>query len=1205
MPSANRIVRHFMPFLTTVVVAASVQARPLLGEPGGVALTPVGEGDWAPDRAVTALLDDTGFVWSIASGGRDLRCFRNGDGLSDAWFLEGDHEHSTVGGYTAARAADGDGIQILYGNGNLPGSMPYRLERLRCGQPVELLAEWPAEAVPSTQALGEPELPYAFGPRGAVRADGTFCATAPNGVWCFAPGSPPRAWAALGQEDFEAELLPAVDPARDLPGFSAEYRLKSTTVTHLAFASDGRLVGRAVAEWITGPPGNPGPGAAVLWIVSLDDAGEVRVLYGPETVAPAERIASNLSSVAGYQGFVGTNLRKRLPNLTGLEIDDARGLVWLWPMMGHRLLTRGEDAATFHGIGLGAVRLDGATPDRAGHVELGRRINEVGPQNPEGLPPGFWILTRQLGTPALLLAKRDASQTLSAYTIDIDDSAADLDEDGLDGAEEAALGTSDLNADSDGGGLGDNLEARLFHTDPLAAGDDEQAMTGRHGDGDRHLGLTTLPRLQPGVSALEDLDDQPWASGWLCGRGRCASSEGRMVDLSESLTAAPTRDGRAAVGMDLAGDFARWGLPEGTKEVLASGADLSPVLGNMGDGAVVPGRDGEVFVIGDSGVVRLSPDSVLYDARQALCDAEWGSCYSGPEPLISDLFQTGAGATYPIGYDAVLNRVIVGQVAGGERWVLSVGADGPIVLARGADLDGVIYDDWSGRFPTAALAPMKALSLPEGDFFVTYALAGLPWTLPPSGVGLADGRLAPYATLDFPVPVGLRALGLNGGVYGRGAVSDEDMYPGLFALVPMGGPLAPGDAVLLGAPVSSTAEQPLRQRLGRLGRAGAYEEPWGSPTLPRRPDPLAEAGTIRGVGASASTNQLCLAGEDGRLWLLPWGAAAAELVFGVDGAADCLFRPDGGLSVLLAQPGAILEFAPGETAARDARRLETGSALRPVRFARDEGGTYYVIDELGPMGCVTPEGPAPSPHSLAAVAVGDDGDVYALERPTGRLLELERPCAGGAATPLTSPDGQEYSAEWIARTLARALPRPWLLGHLVLRPDGLIFLGPARERFGPGAGTVLDSTEPGAVYALEPSTGRVIPAVDDIGLADGPAALAFIPGATWTDAYGPETRADAGVSASDGDAGGAVNGHAADEGGCGCRTSGRSPGPVGWIGVGVVALSWGRRRSRRPATTSNASRPRSRDRTGLPRPRGASAGSRRGASLRRGGDAIR
>jgi hypothetical protein len=563
------------------------------------------------------------------------------------------------------------------------------------------------------------------------------------------------------------------------------------------------------------------------------------------------------------------------------------------------------------------------------------------------------------------------------------------------------------------------------------------------------------------------------------------------------------------------------GLPEGTKEVLASGADLSPVLGNMGDGAVVPGRDGEVFVIGDSGVVRLSPDSVLYDARQALCDAEWGSCYSGPgAPDLRSVSDRRRGdVPHRLRRRAQPRHRGTGGRrgnAGSSRWARTDRSSSP----AGADLDGVIYDDWSGRFPTAALAPMKALSLPEGDFFVTYALAGLPWTLPPSGVGLADGRLAPYATLDFPVPVGLRALGLNGGVYGRGAVSDEDMYPGLFALVPMGGPLAPGDAVLLGAPVSSTAEQPLRQRLGRLGRAGAYEEPWGSPTLPRRPDPLAEAGTIRGVGASASTNQLCLAGEDGRLWLLPWGADAAELVFGVDGAADCLFRPDGGLSVLLAQPGAILEFAPGETAARDARRLETGSALRPVRFARDEGGTYYVIDELGPMGCVTPEGPAPSPHSLAAVAVGDDGDVYALERPTGRLLELERPCAGGAATPLTSPDGQEYSAEWIARTLARALPRPWLLGHLVLRPDGLIFLGPARERFGPGAGTVLDSTEPGAVYALEPSTGRVIPAVDDIGLADGPAALAFIPGATWTDAYGPETRADAGVSASDGDAGG-------------------------------------------------------------------------------------
>jgi MYXO-CTERM domain-containing protein len=134
-----------------------------------------------------------------------------------------------------------------------------------------------------------------------------------------------------------------------------------------------------------------------------------------------------------------------------------------------------------------------------------------------------------------------------------------------------------------------------------------------------------------------------------------------------------------------------------------------------------------------------------------------------------------------------------------------------------------------------------------------------------------------------------------------------------------------------------------------------------------------------------------------------------------------------------------------------------------------------------------------------------------------------------------------------------------------------------------------DSTEPGAVYALEPSTGRVIPAVDDIGLADGPAALAFIPGATWTDAYGPETRADAGVSASDGDAGGAVNGHAADEGGCGCRTSGRSPGPVGWIGVAVVALSWGRRRFRRPATTSNAS-PRIAPIAGRSHPRNARSG---------------
>ena len=939
-------------------------------------------------------------------------------------------------GWVAPDFEDGDARIVA---GYLPHDpTTLRVERQRCNHAPELLglraAFWPTTPPPPDRASAQLE---------TTLPGSRPCYPSGRDLLCLDLAGPePEPFTLIAATDLEALLLPA-------GGATALYPEIPTTAVGRVWSydsvlplADGRVFLRA--SYALGQGANESLRTWTLnWILERSPAGALTVRLGPTMAWTQQHFPSAFGRAVDDLGVV------RLAYL-----DEAQLLLLIDRQP---LLPSGSPG----GQGLGLLPLD--APSGYGLLDLTRRLRgDLGQDCLAGGPPspyGFfsWVPGPD-GRLFVALGTADGRMKLSELRVDRD--AADLDRDGLPGATERALGTSDLDPDSDGAGSPDGLERALDATDPADPADDRARLTSPHANWSYselfHSRVPTSP-----LAFVPQAQPVPY----LCQRGRCQDARGAVVfdEPGDEVAPAVAADGATVVWHDGAA-VRRRTLATGADEVLATEAQLFASLPPQSTGArgrLIVGPRGYVYLPVDQGALVLGDGPPRLLADRAGLAAEAGLCaFRNPsdpdehDPLHREVVRDFA----VVGFDPADDRLLVRFITSHETWLLSLGVDRPLqVLLRGRDLPEVIVQNpvnvmWSYL---AGAAPEQLLPTPYGGYLARWEL------------GVTDFRHAGLG-LSGAFQHGTFEGGYSGGWGDSFFVTTgaEDGFRGVFEVVRLEGRIRPGDLVLwhakLGLPAGLLVSGP---------RGGALQ-------LSVEPD----AAPVIGLGAAAD-GRLCRVDADGTLWLLDEPDATGfphrqRRIDNAHDATDCGFDPDGRLSYLATSPARI-----GRVAGEAVTEWTLDGVSTPLRLAW--GANTDEVRVATPEALLCLDWASRTQRSgrfaAAGLAVTRGGWLVALTRGEGRLVRVPdaRACDADPEElhpSLWDPDG---TAGFTLRTASVAE-----------RPDGLIalMLGDASV----ASGRVVPAPQ-----AFDPRSGeRYLLAPYEVA-----PAFALVPGGAWCDPW--------------------------------------------------------------------------------------------------------
>ncbi|MBX7100412.1 MAG: hypothetical protein K1X89_22025, partial [Myxococcaceae bacterium] len=1093
------------------------QSLGVLGQPGKLQLQKVAS--IAANAAGGTLVDPEGNTWTKPG---DVACSGPGTSGNVRYYLPG-------GGYPGERYAAVDpktgGIQLLVWNTGSGGGAPrISLFSIHCGQAESLLGslDLTASTTPSTA-----EVPFGFFDLLArVDPQGRFCTPALSGYLCFQGGASLTATQVLSASAVRAQLVGAsVDWTKVVPEATKTMTETAAVVGATTFSSDGTLY--AVFEVELAEPG----GVQVLrvkWVLEKSPQGVIVARFGPEATSQRGAFAAQLA------------VRKTLGRVGNLAVDEARGVLLAYPRAGQRFeYSKFVMRSIFDGVGAATWRLRadaGAANDQPGHLELSQVFEQsIGnPGNP------IQVVMQQAPDGGVLFAS-----AAGIFRLAYDSDDVDMDEDGLTAAEERMLGSSDYSQDSDGKGVRDGVEVKLYGSNPASGADDAAHL--RVPEGNVEYAASTLIREKLDV----EVQRQTWPSSWLCGMGTCTDRDGKKV-----LTGAPlngpfvTEDGVHALS-NTGSEIRRYALPSGTAETVAKVSDLSALIGSATGLEPIPGKGSRVFMVGDGRVIAFGdgPAQVVFDLVQEQCKSKLGTC--GPPLLDTTVYLADTYNTLqPIGFDPVIDRLLVLAVGNFDQFLLAV-APGkpPVALARGKDLPVYLLDTGSGQYFSAAV-PSVMTPLATGDL----------WSFYEGALGYVSGDYQPYAgsRTDYV-----------GGSWGRGF--DDSLYTttsagpaarGLFELVRMEDRIDPGDVLLFAGPSSLdvtsfqpslTKRGPYLYRVGRRGGTIAFFDKVG------REGVFSALTAVRGMGV-ASDGRICAAGLDGKLTELfdPDAAHVPQRIRtlgAVTGAVDCLYSSDGLLHVLTESPTTISVLDSRQQLVTPTVHPVTGLST-PTRFVRLSDGSYLVADAAGPLGCVGATGGAATVGklSVAGLTLGSDGKLYLLDRSTGELLSVD-PAAACSASAAPTPLSVDVKKLMALTGRSASANFPWVVANLAQRPDGRLLVMPARSRLTPDtSGNPIN--DPTYLFFVDPADKSVQVSHLEFDTASAPSAMVLVPGGTWRDPWGPGSAGSGGGAGTGGGSGssggGAGTGGGAGGGGaCGC---GAMPGAAMLAALALLAV---------------------------------------------------
>ncbi len=507
-----------------------------------------------------------------------------------------------------------------------------KIYRLACGSAPETLATLDAaHNLAATETGGGGPTAIAASPSGEVclgyYSGNVYCVDTKTGTMTL----------RIAGADVEAfaSIVPKLRPL--LAGFSFS----------LEFAPDGRLF-MLMTRLTKFGVGVTQP-YRIRWVLSQAPGEKPKTIYSALERTPVA--TSGPEATTDWNPLRFSDRIQYFPPLKAMIVT---------PILGWDFMTAYADATTelpgaFAGVGVRVFPLSDRNLNASGYFSLDRLILTAVKCNSfytGKACPVSHVSSLTVGKDDKLeLVLTDASfsgsvpETTSLYTVDFDPQKLDLDDDGLEAKDEAAMGTSDYTMDSDDGWTRDDVE-KLLGKNPKLVTDDPVRFSA-----DPFFSWSPLIRLR--LKAIEDANAPlapadvkfPWCSYT---SKKCYGPKGEHVyDLKGTLgldtSMAP--DGTFIVDSS----FVLHRFADGSSTKLADTADVAAALGVPPGTAmqIIAGDATHVFVVagrGDSNVVALigsGAPRLVFDFGKAAADSGLkfivGASLPGFNPLTREL----------------------------------------------------------------------------------------------------------------------------------------------------------------------------------------------------------------------------------------------------------------------------------------------------------------------------------------------------------------------------------------------------------------------------------------------------------------------------------------------------------------------------------------------------------------------------------------
>jgi hypothetical protein len=823
-----------------------------------------------------------------------------------------------------------------------------------------------------------------------------------------------------------------------------------------------------------------------------------------------------------------------------------------------------------------------------------------------GLPwPHMWrgLVGSATGSP-MAWTEQNEIHNLRPFRLDL--ALADFDRDGLRATEEASVGTSDFTADSDGDGVTDGLESRLYSTNPA----DATSVPAVSVQGSDVLLAPTLLPTSWNIARTE-CRQPAGLSGWgaMCFDQACngTPSDYTCLDTTgKQLSATPMRSfGTPRVTPDLAFAWRRDSTSNTwIKRELATGVESpSAAITGVNIRDLVPlSRDTVVALEGQVGASAVRLWRYSGGNRFAVIDTTRLDC-----PIlgsVNDLPRCGASELV---YPSIQDFRVHGWDPSRKLALVVVTSDrGPFLLGVGEN-ETVYLTDLVG--PAESLSLGLIMRLPEGGYMMMQAGSGI------LGARRLDEAFRPIPNNDQ------RALDADWGRFGaffkhgylgteyesylleRGTTAGYVPFPYAVQWVPITQALAKGEVLFWssgkyrghasvgfrerdGSRVSVSDFTAPAWRLWRLNPVGAVNEWLEERDFVAKLDAAGRAsvqqralGPILAMGASPDSLRICLAEPAaGRLWELTLDAATRKLATITlqtpsGGVSACAYDEQNTLAVLSAPP--VVLRVGGNT-------LPVPGLGAPVQLMR-LAGRWVVVSDGETARCVEDTGTVFDTGVRASAASPAPGGLAYLDPAgIGFLTSLNAFCSGAPPEEhLGNPDSNVWSDLFQGRLTSRAVKSP--RGVMAVRPDGVAVIGTDQVEF-VGLGVNPPVSVPLVFYYFprySPAAGceQRIPEVDGFRAGSArayvaarqptaPQSMVLIPGADPGTDFGhfqrPAPVLPEGCPVNNGPDGGTADGGSNPGGGgggppCGC---GATPGSMVLLVIALFALGPLSRRTR-------------------------------------------
>jgi hypothetical protein len=1059
--------------VTTCAMGSAIHAQPLFAPPGDIRLTPLLT-TFSEENFVG--LDGDGFAYSTSSN--------SGMWWNLTWWRPEQLSTGVIGTLALPNASGGSmtvmdragtGVWVLQSavDPNDPEAYGFTLHHFRAADhaPGSIV-----ESLPSVGFYSNDTFPlfarHDWTTRIRTTPDGSLCAWFAVGLYCLDPAipGPDGVRVVAATTAFDAGL--PFDPGWEqyvLLGDERRGERQGWRVLDVAGAPDGRFLALVTNGWI-GPESSPGVRASftLIWLAAVAADGTVTARFGPfpylgEVMTPG---SSNPSGAFGPLHDARTLMYE--PELDAIVVPvQGQDLGWFYET---------EQYSHLKGHGLQVFPLD--RPGR-GYLSLTYPLGLVQAARPPhqgGAPYALmYDLMRTADDRLALMVDHPGAPIAnprSLQLLEYDAAALDLDMDLLSAAEEAALGTSDYLADTDGSGTLDGIEVHLAGTDPTLWSDDPALAVEHVGDVTYSTSGLIAAVLPPGVaSAAPALGP----GGPLCLGGRCYAPGGGVITSFPNINQSSdplhwpvpivAANGRFVMTWNYDGLTRTW-FDDGRRELYLPQSVITAVAEGIRESQLSPWQpwpiDEELtFFTGgpDSGII--GPSQVItcfntdcritFDIATPRCDSGLGPCQIGATfgTSVHDLTNPSFAV---LGWDPTTERLHVRVKGLQDGWLLGIHpTEPPIVIERAATMAGMnssiirtapAFDGqpWA-RFPD------WQVKLPNGDFLTD------------------NGLVTPYRSYlrtAFDVTSWLAPV----------PIWNDTLFVAGDELVRLEHRLDPGDIVMVrvnfnGVPVSGD----YGVMLYKSGARGGLAKLWNSNQT-----------SIRDPGDIDVTadGRLCVPDRGrGQLWLYEASDPAlrvpdiAAQSTPVPGAVACLFDGDDVL-VLTRNPVALKRFNPTTgTLVDEAAPTVNGE---PLELMRTPSGALEVLG---------------TGDNLRGKAYTSDGAAITMNTNDTTLR-----FAAGVGTPEAAVDIRK-----LVYINLEAPPEPtWPARvRIVARPDGFVFVVPYDAAY---YSPTMSITR---LYAIDPGRSRVLVAgPNDLDASSG-AGLAVVPGGStaspWRSVY--------------------------------------------------------------------------------------------------------